>query len=61
MFRKVTSKNAVDSIVHFVHVTTTRLKDEKSARDNDVLACNFAKYSRPILIFLLAASAINLS
>ena len=32
-------------IVHFVRLATTLLKDEKNARDNDVLACNFAKYS----------------
>jgi len=33
-----------------VHLANTLLKDEESARDNHVLACNFAKYS-PILIF----------
>jgi len=37
-------------LVHFVRLTTTLLKDEESARDNNVLACNFAKYS-PILHF----------
>ena len=35
-------------------------KDEESARDNHVFACNFAKYS-PISIFSLSDSAINLS
>jgi len=35
-------------LVHFVSLANTLLKDEKSARDNHVLACNFAKYS-PIL------------
>ena len=31
-------------------MSSTLLKDEESARDNHVLACDFAKYS-PILIF----------
>jgi len=31
--------------VHFVRLATTLLKDEESARDNHVLAGNFAKYS----------------
>ena len=30
---------------HFAHLANTLLKDEESARDNHVLACNFAKYS----------------
>jgi len=30
--------------MHFVHLANTLLKDEKSARDNHVLASNFAKY-----------------
>jgi len=33
-----------------VRLANILLKDEESARDNHVLACNFAKYS-PILIF----------
>jgi len=32
-------------LIHFVRLATTLLKDEESARDNRVLACNFAKYS----------------
>jgi len=36
--------------MHFVRLVNALLKDEVNARDNDVLACNFAKYS-PILIF----------
>ena len=32
-------------LVHFVHLATTLLKDKESARDNHVLAHNFAKYS----------------
>ena len=37
--------------VSFARLANTLLKDEESARDNHVLACNFAKYS-PILFFL---------
>jgi len=32
-------------VVHFVRLANTLLKDEESARDNHVLAGNFAKYS----------------
>jgi len=32
-------------LVHFVRLATTLLKGEESARDNHVLACNFAEYS----------------
>jgi len=35
---------------NFARLANTLLKDEESARDNHVFACNFAKYS-PILIF----------
>ena len=38
-------KQECDCVVQFVRLTTTLLKDEESARDNHVLACNFAKYS----------------
>jgi len=31
---------------HSVHLATTLLKDKESARDNHILACNFAKYSQ---------------
>ena len=34
----------------FARLANTLLKDEESACDNHVLACNFAKYS-PIVIF----------
>jgi len=47
-------------LMHFVRPANTLLKDEESARHNHVLVCNFAKYL-PILFFLLADSAINLS
>ena len=47
-------------LMHFARLANTLLKDEESARDNHVYACNFAKYS-PILFFSLTDSAINLS
>ena len=31
-------------LMHFARPANTLLKDEESARDNHVLACNFAKY-----------------
>ena len=31
-------------LTHFARLANTLLKDEESARDNRVLACNFAKY-----------------
>ena len=31
--------------MHFARMANTLLEDEESARDNYVLACNFAKYS----------------
>jgi len=30
--------------MHFAHVANTLLKDKESARDNLILASNFAKY-----------------
>jgi len=52
--------------MHFAQVANTLLKDEESARDNHVLACNFAKYlpilknnfadklsNKPFLVWLL--------
>jgi len=55
-------------LTHFVRLANTLLKDEESARDNHVLACNVAKYSpikkftdglsnRPFLIWLLTPTA----
>jgi len=32
-------------IVHFARLANTLLKDEESARDSHVRACDFAKYS----------------
>jgi len=32
-------------LMHFARLANTLLKGEESARDNHVLACNFAKYS----------------
>ena len=37
-------KQERDCLVHFAHLANTLLKDEESARDNHVLACNFATY-----------------
>jgi len=34
--------------MHFAHLANSLLKDEESARDNHIFACNFAKYL-PIL------------
>jgi len=31
--------------MHFARLANTLLKDEESALDNHILACNFAKYS----------------
>jgi len=39
--------------MHFVRLASTLLKDEESARDNHVLACNFAKYSPILTVFLI--------
>jgi len=38
-------KQERDCLMHFAHLANTLLKDEESARDNQVLACNFAKFS----------------
>ena len=47
-----TNKHVVDDdylnigcVISIVRLATTLLKDEESARNDDVLACNFAKYS----------------
>ena len=42
--------------MHFARLANTLLKDEESAGDNHVFACNFAKYS-PILIFFHSQKA----
>jgi len=60
--------------MYFVRLATTLLKDAESARDNHVLACNFAKYSqilkffftdrlsnKPFLIWPLTALAVKRS
>ena len=46
--------------MHFARLATTLLKDEESARDSHVFACNFATYSQ-IKKNSLADTAINLS
>jgi len=44
-----------------VRLANTLLKDGESARNNHVLARNFAKYSPILKMFALSDSAINLS
>jgi len=46
---------------HFARLANTPLKDKENARDNNVFACNFAKYSPILNIFHSQDSAINLS
>jgi len=46
--------------VHFARLANTMLKDEESARDNHVLACNFAKYLPIFNIHLIANLQRNL-
>jgi len=53
---KVTERGC---LVHFARLANILLKDEDSARDNHVVACNFAKYS-PIKKISLRDSARNL-
>jgi len=60
IFGKVTSKRVVVSCT-LPAWPTHLLKDEESARDNHVLACNFAKYSPIKKIFFHSDSAINFS
>jgi len=38
-------KQERECLTHFAQLANAPLKDEESARDNHVLACNFAKYS----------------
>jgi len=38
-------KQERDCLVHFVRLVNRLIRDEESARDNHVLACNVAKYS----------------
>jgi len=45
--------------MHFVRLANTLLKDGESARDNHVLACNFAKHLQ-FKKFSPTDSAINL-
>ena len=46
-------------LMHFARLANTLLKDEESARDNHVFACNFAKYSPIENCFSLSDSRIN--
>ena len=52
-------KQEAGRLVHFVRLANTSLKDEKSPRDNNVLACNFAQYSPILRILSLSDSTIN--
>jgi len=38
-------------LMHFARLANTLLKDEESARDNHVYACNFAKYMHRFYFF----------
>jgi len=53
---KVTNKNVHGRSVHLVRLAKTLIKDEESARDNDVLTDNFAKYSPNLIYFSLKLS-----
>ena len=48
-------------LLHFARLANTLLKDEESARDNNVFACNFAKIFTDFNFFSLSDSAINLT
>ena len=37
--------------MHFARLANMLLKDEESARDNHVFACNYAKYSSILIFF----------
>jgi len=39
--------------MHFARLANKLLKDEESARDNHIFACNFAKYSSILIFFTL--------
>ena len=45
--------------MHFARLANTLLKDEEIARDNHVLACNFAKYSLILFCCMLHASSVT--
>jgi len=47
--------------MHFARLANILLNYEESARDNHVLACNFAKYSPILKYFSLTDKAINRS
>jgi len=54
-------KQEHDCLVHFVRLANTLPKDRESARNNHVLACNFAKYLPILFFFHSHDSAIKLS
>ena len=49
------------SLVHFLSLLAVCWPGAQSARDNHVLACNFAKYSPIFKMFSFTDSAINRS
>jgi len=55
-------KQERDCLTHFARLANTLLKDEESARDNPVLACNqLCQIFTDFTISSLADSAMNLS
>jgi len=44
-------KQELGCLMHFARLVNTLLKDEESARDNHVFACNFDKYSPTLKLF----------
>jgi len=62
LLRSVADRSGPQKVImHFAQVANTLLKDEESARDNHVLACNFAKYLPILKTILPTNSATNLS
>jgi len=53
IFKKIVTEKFPGKFVvkYYMCLANTLLKGEKSARDNHVLACNFAKYSPILPIF----------
>jgi len=53
-------KQERDCLMYFVRLVNTLLNDGESARDNHLLACNFAKYS-PIFKLLFSLPVLHFS
>jgi len=54
-------KQECGCLVLFARLATTLINYEESARDNFVLACNFAKYSPILKHFSLTETSVSLS